>query len=71
MCADGLVCDTEPRNTVMFVLPRMIIPASRSRCTMGELVEALAFKRAGEPAVVGMPRAEAVMKTSFKEWGEC
>lgn len=36
---------------------------------MGELVEALASKRAAEPAVVGMPRAEAVMKTSWEAGG--
>jgi len=55
----------------MFVLPRMIIPALISRCTMCELVEALACKRAGEPAVVCMPRGEAVMKTSLEKGEGC
>jgi len=48
----------------MLVLPRIISPALISFCAIAELCVALAPTRAQDPAVVPIPRSDAVMKLS-------
>lgn len=55
--------------TVIFVFPRMIIPASISFCTMAAFLPAFPSAVAHEPAVVIMPSSDAVMKASFLRFG--